>query len=281
MVDFRYHALSLVAVFLALGIGIVLGVTVGDSLVSDADRNLRESLREDVTEARDEARDEQALGSRREEVIEDAAPAVAAGRLRGARVALVALGELPGTVGDSVEEAIEMGDGDLVRTAVLAPPEFPRGGGVRRQERLGRRFGRLMETGGAAARRLRAAEPRRVSGNLAGPVQAVVVYRHPPAEPDDDEAARELELREAFEEGLFAGLRDNVVGVETIETDPSQVGWYEDQVIASVDNTDLAAGRLALVLVLQEAALSSVTGERPEGSFGYKDSADEALPDLR
>jgi copper transport outer membrane protein MctB len=42
VVDFRYHALSLVAVFLALGIGIVLGVTVGDSLVSEADQNLRD-----------------------------------------------------------------------------------------------------------------------------------------------------------------------------------------------------------------------------------------------
>ena len=38
MLDFRYHALSLVAVFLALAIGIVLGVTIGDSLVSEADQ---------------------------------------------------------------------------------------------------------------------------------------------------------------------------------------------------------------------------------------------------
>jgi hypothetical protein len=111
-------------------------------------------------------------------------------------------------------------------------------------------------------------------------VEAVVVYRDPPPEPDDDEGARDLELREAFEDGLFKGLRDNVVGVETMGTDPSQVGWYEDEVIASVDNLDLAAGRLALVLVLGEAALAEITGERPEGSFGYKDTADQALPDL-
>src|SRR5918992_6061920 len=105
MVDFRYHALSLVAVFLALGIGIVLGVTVGDSLVSDADRNLRDSLREDVTEAREQVRDEQALGARRDEVIDETAGIVGEGRLRGIRTAFIALGELPGGVGDSVEEA--------------------------------------------------------------------------------------------------------------------------------------------------------------------------------
>ncbi len=42
MFDFRYHAISLVAVFLALAIGILLGVTIGDSLVSQADKGLRE-----------------------------------------------------------------------------------------------------------------------------------------------------------------------------------------------------------------------------------------------
>ena len=52
MFDFRYHALSLVAVFLALGIGIVLGVTIGDSLVSDAEKNIRASLRGDVVDAK-------------------------------------------------------------------------------------------------------------------------------------------------------------------------------------------------------------------------------------
>jgi hypothetical protein len=71
-----------------------------------------------------------------------------------------------------------------------------------------------------------------------------------------------------------------VVGVEATDTDPSQVGWYDEQVIASVDNADLAAGRLALVLVLQEAVTADITGEPPEGSFGYKDTADQALPDL-
>ncbi len=141
------------------------------------------------------------------------------------------------------------------------------------------RIGRLVERGGTGARRL-VGEPRRFSGSLATAVDAVVVYRHPPDEPDDDEAARDLELREAFEEGLFEGLRDNVVGVEATDTDPSQIGWYDDQVIANVDNVDLAAGRLALVLVLEDAALAAITGERPEGSYGYKETADEAVPDL-
>jgi hypothetical protein len=279
VVDFRYHALSLVAVFLALGIGIVLGVTVGDSLVSEADQNLRDSLRDDVTEAREQARDEQELAGKRDEVIDATSQAVADGRLRGIGVGVIAIGELPGEIADSVEEAIDTSGGDLERTAVLDPPEAPEARSPRRQRRLGRRIGRLVERGGASPA-LREGEPRRFSGSYRGPVEAVVVYRDPPPEAEDEDSARDLELREAFEDGLFDGLRDNVVGVEATGTDPSQIGWYDDQVIASVDNTNVPAGRLALVLVLQEAALAQITGERPEGSYGYKDTADRALPDL-
>ena len=266
MVDFRSHALSLVAVFLALGIGIVLGVTIGDSLVSDADQNLRDSLRDDVTEAREQARDEQALAAKRDEVIDATSQQVADGRLRGISVGVIAIGELPGEISDSVEEAIDMSGGDLERTAVLDPPNGPEARSPRRQRRLGRRIGRLVEHGGSSPA-LRGDQERRFSGSYRGSVEAVVVYRDPPPEPEDDETARDLELREAFEDGLFEGLRDNVVGVEETGTDPSQIGWYDDQVIASVDNVDLPAGRLALVLVLQEAALADITGEQPEGSY--------------
>ena len=91
---------------------------------------------------------------------------------------------------------------------------------------------------------------------------------------------RALELREAFEDGLLDGLPDDVIGVEALDTEPSQVGWYEDRAAANVDNADVAAGRLALVLLVEEAVLAGITGDRPEGSYGYKDTADRALPDL-
>ena len=58
MFDFRYHALSLAAVFLALVVGLLLGVAIGDKeLVSSAQRDLRSSLRADVRQA-DQERDE-------------------------------------------------------------------------------------------------------------------------------------------------------------------------------------------------------------------------------
>ena len=49
----RYHAISLVAVFLALGIGVLLGVAIGEEgIVSGASRDLEKSLRGDLDQAR-------------------------------------------------------------------------------------------------------------------------------------------------------------------------------------------------------------------------------------
>ena len=49
MFDFRYHALSLVAVFMALVIGILLGIAIGDKgLISSARTDIEKSLRSDL-----------------------------------------------------------------------------------------------------------------------------------------------------------------------------------------------------------------------------------------
>ena len=111
MLDFRYHALSLVAVFLALAIGILLGVTLGDSLVSEADRGVRSSLREDVVRARQQASRAQAGVRSRDRLIEAAFPRLARDRLRGRRVTLVSSGALPEAVEASVREAVEVAGG--------------------------------------------------------------------------------------------------------------------------------------------------------------------------
>ena len=62
------------------------------------------------------------------------------------------------------------------------------------------------------------------------------------------------------------GLIDDVLGAG------DERGWR--------GHARATAGRLALVLLVEDTVLAEITGERPEGSFGYKDTASEALPDL-
>jgi hypothetical protein len=56
LINLRYHVVSLVAVFLALGMGIVMGSTVIDRVTVDALNNNLESVRRDVNETRAENR---------------------------------------------------------------------------------------------------------------------------------------------------------------------------------------------------------------------------------
>src|SRR3954452_2024653 len=104
MLDFRYHALSLVAVFLALAIGIVLGVTIGDSLVSDAERSLRGNLRADVENAHADAAKARNDVNARDQMLDELYPQLVGTRLNGVRVALVSWGPLPGSVESGVRD---------------------------------------------------------------------------------------------------------------------------------------------------------------------------------
>jgi hypothetical protein len=284
VIDFRYHALSLVAVFLALGIGIVLGASVGDSLVSGADKDVRQSLRHDVVQARQEARDAQAKAAARNRVIQAAAPFVSDDRLAGQRVAVVGLGGLPDDVESEVRKAVEGAGGSIdsisdpklpadlgeiataagSRPRVAADPDGAR--------RIGAKVGRAIVAGGRTARRLERALPNAFHGDYAG-ADGAVVYR---AKPDDtsgkDAAAkRQSDAVDQFEVGVTEGLRSAhvpAVGVEQTDTDPSQISWYTDRDLSTVDDGDEAGGQAALVLVL--------AGE--SGHYGVKRSADAPLP---
>lgn len=275
MIDFRYHAISMVAVFLALAIGILLGVTIGDSLVSEAEQGLQESLQDDVIEARAASEDAAARLEQREQLIQDALPLVAGDRLAGERVAIVAIGSLPEEMEASVRDAVEVAGGRIDSVSVLpAPPEADElaevaGGGSAEDreaaplEALGRRVGRAVVGGGALMDSLREELPDSFDGEYLG-ADAVVLHRAPP-----EEATPPAEL---FGIGTIDGLTSagaRVVGIEASDTDPSQIPFYGRRDLATVDSADLAGGRAALVLALAGA----------QGSFGFKESAEDVLPD--
>ena len=276
MLDFRYHALSLVAVFLALAIGILLGTTLGDQVVSEANRDLSESLRQDVTEARSASRQARAALDDRERFISASFDRLAGGKLRGHNVAIVSSGELPGAVESGVRDAVQDAGGGVSSVSEIAEPPTPENiaelagrrfddleEGDERMAALGRTVGRALAGGGQLASRLADRFPDRFRGEF--PRADAIVYFHDPGLDRNEDEQR-------FEQGLIDGLRagrDPVVGVEELDTDPSQVGYYEDHMPASVDSVDTPGGRIALVLTLRGA----------RGSYGLKDSADAPLPE--
>jgi hypothetical protein len=282
MFDFRYHALSLVAVFLALAIGILLGATIGDSLVSEAGKGLSSSLHNDVVNARNDAREAHSQLNQRDKIISDTFPTMVQSVLTGQRIALVATGSLPSSVESEVRQSVEVAGGaiDSVSTfdipsqlndlETAAQGKAPLAGiDPDLVKAFGERIGRSLVNAGELTQQLHKNLPDALRGDFQG-AASVAYYRAPPPDKEDP---KDKALREAFEDGLVAGLESagvQTVGVEEQGTDPSQVSWYGDHKMSSVDSVDLPGGRLALVFVLN--------GEK--GAYGIKDTADAPLPKL-
>lgn len=280
MFDFRYHALSLVAVFLALTVGVLLGVAIGDrGLVSSAESDIRSSLRGDVRDAQAQAAELRAELEARRRFEDEVYPTLVGGQLPERRIGLLFLGDSSDRVVGLVKDALEQTGARVVAALVAREPLdraalAGRAEGTRYAaldadddllEPFGRRIGAQLIGGGRLVRRVRRALFPSASGRLQR-LDAVVVVRDPPdLEGDEASAAR------AFEDGLLAGLTANdapVVGVELSSTSPTQIGWYKDHEIASVDDLDDIAGRAALVFALAGA----------DGHFGVKRSAEALLP---
>src|SRR4051794_36738488 len=178
MLDFRYHALSLVAVFLALAIGIVLGVTIGDSLVSDAERSLRGNLRADVEKAHGDAAEARGELNGRDRMLDELYPALVNTRLNNVRVAVVSWGPLPNNVESGVRDAVSKSGGRIDSISVFDTPltsvKKVIGSDIFAEETadeeslkaLGRSLARSVEAGGELAASLRSQFPDDFAGRF-------------------------------------------------------------------------------------------------------------------
>ena len=227
MVDFRYHALSLVAVFLALGIGIVLGVD-GRRLarVRGGPEPARLAARRRHGSARAGARRSRSSGAqpRRGDRARPLPSSPRAG-CAGQRVALIAARRAARRRrADSVEEAGRVGGrrarasgvvydaAGLRRHALGAPAQQL--GARRPLARVGRRQSRARER---ADRRWTAAR----RGGL--------LPRSADASPRTTRPRASSSCARRSRTGSSRGCATTSVGVEAMDTDPSQVGWYADQ----------------------------------------------------
>jgi hypothetical protein len=286
VLDFRYHALSLVAVFLALLLGLLLGIAIGDSeLVSSAESDLREDLRGDVLEAREGQRDLADELQQHRTFELQAFPLLVGDRLQDRRIAVLLLNAGGNRTFDDVRSAIAPSGGELVSvTRLRLPPDLDALGraaaGTRFEvlptqpellEPFARRVGEQLVQGGRLLEQSRDALFASSSGEVGGAEAVVVIRGEPPASDETDEEARALE--ETLVSGLFDGVesfRIPAVGVERTDAEESQIPWYQSHGLASVDNVDQVAGRTALVLALTIGA---------DGAYGVKATRDALLPE--
>ncbi|WP_165962879.1 copper transporter [Occultella glacieicola] len=120
MIDFRYHIVSLISVFLALAVGIVLGAGPLRDYIADELTGQVEQLREEKETLRAELDVAQLSLQRRSEFISASAPALLGGTLEDRSVAVV---ELPGAntdVTDAVMTRLEQAGATVTARVVVS-----------------------------------------------------------------------------------------------------------------------------------------------------------------
>jgi copper transport outer membrane protein MctB len=279
--SYRYHAMSLGAVFLALGIGVLLGVALGENgIVSGASKDLEKSLRGDLNSARSRNADLRRELAIRDDYERQTYDPLVKDLLSGWRVGIVAMGKLPGSYSSDITGAIEPAGATVDSVSVVNAP-LPIGRlasemkGTRLErldrsqdqlERFGKRLGRQLVNGGSLPDRLRHDLFSSSRGEYRGLDGIVYVRDREGLEGEDKQA------QDRFESGLLSGFQEakaGLVGVEKTGTDPSQVGFLSGHQVASVDDLDLTPGRTAVVWVFAGGAA---------GKYGVKGSAERLLP---
>jgi hypothetical protein len=279
----RYHAASLAAVFIALAVGILIGAGLGGNLLNDTEKRLQDSLRSDLENARSQSDDLRAQLAREHEFEDQVYPVLVGDRLAGSSVGVIALGDLPGGVSDEIQTALEPTGADLAQVSVVrSPPNAEdlarqlKGSGFgpiakdpARLEALGRRLGQQLARGhGQLLQRTREVLLSRSSGE-GKDLDRVVLVRSLPSDTSPEQRAQ----IDAFDTGIVEGVRStglNAVAVEETGAEESSVPWFASHDVATVDDVDAVAGKVAMVFALLGA----------NGDFGVKETADSLLPEL-
>jgi hypothetical protein len=278
----RYHATSLIAVFIALAVGILVGAEFGGDALTNTRRDLEHSLVGNLHDARSRAEDLNADLNRSDEFGERVYPVLTRDRLEGRRYAILALGGLPSPVTEEVEASLAPTGGRLVGVGVVREPVDVNGlaedltktrfAELRTDSdaiaELGTGLGRQLVRGGSLPEVVRSHLFSRASGNFGG-LDGVIVVRDQPEEMGTQQREKTSQFETALMSGV-TGTKRPAVGVETSSDDSSSISFFQSNGLASVDDVDLTAGKLATVFALLGA----------DGSFGVKGSADQLLPDL-
>jgi Copper transport outer membrane protein, MctB len=284
MFDFRYHVASLAAVFLALIIGILVGVGIADrGLVDKFNRSLLEqrvaSLRAQLHQASQRSAISKREQAAAQSYINETYPVLAKNRLKGHRVAVVFVGRVNGALSSAIDGALQDSGAVQIRERELKVPvddkqlEAKLSAQPADQQYLGR--SKLQDLGKALGAELVAGGDTPLwdalseslvdhqVGSGKQPVDGVIVART--ARPQRDGTSR-------FLFGLYQGLNSGgvpAVGIEASDAAYSAVPIFKSAGLSSVDDVDTPAGQLALVLLLAGS---------PKGQYGFKKSADDALP---
>lgn len=257
MPDLRYHVISLISVFLALAIGVLLGIAMADrNIITDQLQSEVSGIQEQLDEQRELISERNQQISDQERLLEEMSQVMLTESLQGYDVALVLGPWADDAVADEVQNAVFNEAGaDLTARKRLPTPD-PSG---------------ATTPGDVGPQTVYANEARDTLGTLNIQSPDVIIYigggEPPPEISENSVQALEEAQRAMFGIWLESGVR--VIATETSDTQRTEIPLFQDMGITSVDYVDSSAGRAALV---------ELADSFEEGSYGTKPSASAVFP---
>jgi hypothetical protein len=285
MFDMRAYIVSLIAVFLALAIGILLGTVVVDKgVLVEQQKSLVGKIQNQINELRQRNNELRDAVKRSDEFAARVFPDATANRLAGKHVLLVVTPGASARIKKELIDTIGFAGGNLsvmtitsstlqledqrVRDQVVA--YFPGEDMVQK--------GYLRRVAQELAVDLRGEKEFAFSG-LLNSLNLIIVEGPWPSKPDTvvvmgDEAKNTNSFLTSFIIPFLGKLREVTIPVVVTElegSEASQIPKYRQAgATATVDNVDTIYGKTALVYALNGAS----------GNFGTKKTADRLLPPL-
>ena len=311
MIDFRYHLVSLIAVFLAVALGIVIGTTALNAPILEDLEGEVAALAEDKRELETQTQELQAQVDTGDAFGQAVAPALVAGSLAGRSVVLVTTGEdvaaetveelttLVGAAGGTVTGTIRLQPGytDPAGAAevqsYVTGPGLPTGVTLPETDDTGQLVGSLLgqvlmrpavpgatvpDTAALSSvlAGLRALDVLDVESASVTPADyAVLLTAGAPAEEDAAQRTDALvDLALALD---AAGSGAVVAGDAASAGDPGLVGVIradpeDSAAVSTVDNVDTAPGRISTVLALGRE------GAGTSGAYGVGEDTQPVPP---
>lgn len=308
MIDFRYHLVSLIAVFLAIALGIVIGTTALNAPILEDLEGEVAALAEDKRELETRTQELQAQLDTSDAFEQAVAPSLVAGSLAGRSVVLVATGEdVPEETVEEVTTLVGEAGGTVTGTIRLQPgysdpataaevqsyvtgPGLPTGVVLPETDDTGQLVGALLAqvlmrpaTPGATApdtaalssvlAGLRALGVLDVDSDSVTPADFAIVLTA--GAPTGDDAADRTDTLLDLALALDAGGSGAVVAGDAASAgEAGLVGAIRadpehSAAVSTVDNVDSASGRISTVLAL---------GREGEGTSGAYGTGEDAQP---
>lgn len=289
IIDIKYHIASLVAVFLALGIGILVGnnfsavgneifVKQQQQMIDSLEKNF-EQIREENKKAQQQISEFQSSVSVHKQFEKQVMPALIAGKLQGQNLAIIetnnyglhddwintlrTAGAKVTTI-TTVLEGFDLSD-EKVRQQIATKLLLPDNGEANITKAIAQEIGAAVTTG-KNIENIQFLEDLgflKKVGEYGEPVNAVIVVGG-----SQDERMVRVQTLDIPLMNYFLAQNIPVYGVEHADVEVSYMKDYQKLKVTTIDNVDMVPGQYALI--------SAISGN--PGNYGVKPTAKQLVP---